>query len=67
MSDKIGRNAAFCKAYQGRGQDKINFRRKHTTLAGRLEKKRSKLSMRCMDTDGIGRAIQHHLSLAGRK
>jgi hypothetical protein len=67
MSDKIGRNEAFCKAYQGRGQDKINFRRKHTTLAGQLEKKRSKMNMRDINTDGIDRAIQHHLSLAGRK
>lgn len=66
MSDKIGRNKDWCKAYAARNQDKKNAKRKHITIANRLEKKANKLSLRGFDIDPIGRAIQHHKSLAGR-
>lgn len=66
MSNKIGRNKDWCKGYSARNQEGANFKRKHATLANRLEKKLSKLNVRGLSTDGIARAIQHHNSLAKR-
>lgn len=66
MSNKIGRNKEWCKAYRARGQDKINAKRKHSRLSGRLADKAEKLYVNHgLDIPaGLIRQIQHHRSLS---